>query len=78
VTIAELKRAVGRRPFAPFYLCLADGRQYDVRHRNQIGWPEDDAQEIGYVYSDDDYEMMIELTQITSIRWIPRPAENAS
>jgi hypothetical protein len=69
MTIAELKRAVERQPFAPFVLCLADGREFLVHGRYQIVWSdlEDDPRRIAYAFSGGKHEFL-ELTQIASIR----------
>jgi hypothetical protein len=69
MTIAELKRIVGRRPLVPFALLLTDGRELPVRHPNQIGWRGDDAREIGYARPGNDVEIL-DLSQIRSIRWL--------
>jgi hypothetical protein len=70
MTIAELKPIVGRRPFRPFSLLMADGRELPVRHPNQLGWRGDDAWEIAYVSSGKDGEIL-DLSSILSIRWLP-------
>jgi hypothetical protein len=76
MTIAELKRVVGRRPFMPFSLPMAGGREFPVYHPNQIDWRGDDAREIGYACPGDDFDHpdhveILDLSLILSIRWLP-------
>jgi hypothetical protein len=76
MTIDELRLAAKAEPFAPFVLCLADGRELLVRGPYQIGWPEDDHLGlVGYAHSGDNW-IMLDLSEITSIRWLPSSAAN--
>jgi hypothetical protein len=71
MTIAELKRAVGRQPFAPFVLLLADGRELLVGHHQQIAWPDEEGDTaIAYIRSRDEFDIL-DVSQITSLRWLP-------
>jgi hypothetical protein len=36
--IDELKRAKDERPFRPFLIRMADGREIPVRHPNAVAW----------------------------------------
>jgi hypothetical protein len=40
MTIVELKRAKDRRPFQPFLIRLADGREFPVAHPDAVAWDE--------------------------------------
>jgi hypothetical protein len=45
MTIAELKKAKDIRPFRPFLIRMADGREIAVRHPDAVAW-EDDSRRI--------------------------------
>jgi len=36
--IEELKKAKDQRPFQPFLIGMADGRQFQVRHPDAVAW----------------------------------------
>jgi hypothetical protein len=40
MTIIELKRAKDQRPFQPFLIRLADGREFPVAHPDAVAWDE--------------------------------------
>jgi hypothetical protein len=41
VTIAELKKVKDRRPFEPFFIRMADGREILVRHPDAVAWDDE-------------------------------------
>lgn len=48
MTILELKKAKDIRPFRPFVIRLADGREFPVAHPDAVAWDED-SRRIAYV-----------------------------
>jgi hypothetical protein len=45
VTIAELKKVKDRRPFEPFLIRTADGREILVRHPDAVAWDDETDEE---------------------------------
>jgi hypothetical protein len=41
--IEQLKKAKDRRPFQPFWIRMADGREIQVRHPDAVAWESDQA-----------------------------------
>ena len=41
--IEELKKAKDRRPFQPFSIRMADGREIEVRHPDAVAWEDANA-----------------------------------
>ncbi len=39
--IDELKKAKDQRPFQPFHVCMADGREIQVTHPDAVAWHPD-------------------------------------
>ena len=54
--IEELKKAKDRRPFQPFLIRMADGREIEVRHPDAIAWG--DKRIVSYVSPADDWLLM--------------------
>jgi hypothetical protein len=46
VTIAELKKVKDRRPFEPFLIRTADGREILIRHPDAVAWDLPDEDEV--------------------------------
>ena len=69
--IDELKKAKDRRPFQPFLIRTADGREVEVRHPDAIAWG--NQRIVSYVSPTDDWEV-IDVALVTSLL-IPAPAQ---
>jgi hypothetical protein len=46
VRIQDLRQAKDRRPFEPFGIHLADGREIAVSHPDALAWSDEDAPEL--------------------------------
>jgi hypothetical protein len=77
VTIRELKDAYHRRPFVPFLIRMADGREIPVGHPDALAWSEDgellEPLTIGCVMPGGRWEV-IELALVTSLGFPPAQA----
>jgi hypothetical protein len=63
--------AKDRRPFEPFWVRTADGREVEVRHPDAIAWSGERAQIVAYVSPDGGWEW-IDVALVMSLR-IPTP-----
>ncbi|MGO9596728.1 MAG: hypothetical protein ACLP7Q_01755 [Isosphaeraceae bacterium] len=73
--IEELKKAKDQRPFRPFMIRMADGREVDVRHPDAVAWYED-APRVAICATKDGWEV-IEVGLVTSLAMThgPQPAQ---
>lgn len=65
--IEELKKVKDRRPFEPFYIHLADGRELRITHPDNVAWTADSLSRSVFVGHSDGWEV-VDLTLITSLR----------
>lgn len=70
-SIEELKKVKDRRPFEPFHIHLADGRDLLITHPDNVAWNPGDFTRIVFVGHRDGWEV-VDLTLITSVR-VPYP-----
>jgi len=70
-SIEEIKRVKDQRPFKPFFLHLADGRQIPVNHPDVVSWDEGSFPRTVFVIHEGDWDIL-DLTLISSVR-IPGP-----
>ena len=75
MTIAELKRAKDQRPFSPFTVRMADGRELEIRHPDAIAW-EDDSRRIAVCMLKGGAWEVIDVSQVTSLG-MSAPAGNS-
>ncbi len=73
MTIKDLKKAKDQRPFRPFFIHTADGREFEVRHPDAVAWGAEDFMTVAYMSPTGDWEM-IDISLATSIK-IPAPAQ---
>lgn len=70
-SIEELKKVKDRRPFEPFHIHMADGRDLRITHPDNVAWNPGDFTRVVFVGHTDGWEVL-DLTLITSIR-VPHP-----
>lgn len=68
----QLRLIKNQRPFVPFYIHLADGRQLRVKHPDAVAWDEDRARLV--VLTHDGGFEFVDLALITGLR-TPHPEE---
>ncbi len=68
--IEELKRIKDRRPFEPFSIHLADGRELRITHPDSLAWYAEGIPRVIVVVHADGWDF-VDLGLITSLR-IPR------
>jgi hypothetical protein len=73
--IEELKRAKDQKPFQPFFIRAADGREVQVRHPDAVAWYEDSPR-VAICATKDGWEV-IEVALITSLAMTHGPAPAA-
>ncbi len=66
VRIEELKKAKDQRPFVPFLIRMADGREIEVRHPDAVAWDEGTPRTAVCVPPGGGWEV-IEVALITSL-----------
>ena len=71
--IQELKKAKDQRPFRPFLIRMADGRELEVRHPDAVAWGHGDSRMLTYISPTDDWEL-IDIMLVTSLG-LPAPAQ---
>ena len=64
--IDELKKIKGRRPFQPFRIRMADGREIQITHPDAIAWEDDQARIVVCVPKGGDWEL-VDVALITSL-----------
>ncbi len=74
--IEELKGAKDRRPFQPFRIRMADGRELEVRHPDAVSWGGEHGRIVSYISPNDEWEV-IDIALVTSLGTvgIPSPAK---
>jgi hypothetical protein len=65
--IDDLKQAKDQRPFQPFWVHMADGREVEVRHPDALAWRDDRARSVAYVSPKGDW-MWIDVALVTALR----------
>jgi hypothetical protein len=73
VRIEELKRAKDQRPFRPFWIRMADGRQIEVRHPDAVSWGGEHGRIVSYISPGDEWEV-IDIALVTSVGTVGGPA----
>jgi hypothetical protein len=66
VRIEALKKAKDQRPFRPFFIRMADGREIQVRHPDAVAWGGEHSRIMTYVSPTDDWEV-IDVALVTSL-----------
>jgi hypothetical protein len=74
--IEELREAKNRRPFQPFLIRMAEGREIQVRHPDAIAWGPEHPRTAICVLPDGDWEY-IDIALITSLG-VPAPMSTAT
>jgi hypothetical protein len=64
--IEELKKAKDQRPFRPFRIRMADGREIEVRHPDAVAWGGEHSRLVTYISPADDWEE-IDVALVTSL-----------
>ena len=78
VKIEQLRQAKDRRPFRPFWIRMADGREIEVRHPDAVSWGGDQGRIVSYVSPEDEWEL-IDIALVTSLGGpAPSPEPSAS
>ncbi len=68
--IEELKKAKDVRPFRPFLIRMADGREIEVRHPDAVSWGGEKGRIVSYISPADDWEV-IDIALVTSLGSVP-------
>jgi hypothetical protein len=63
----DLKQAKGRRPFEPFEIHLADGREIPVRHPDALAWEGPDFAPVLYIVLGGGKWEVVNFAAITSL-----------
>ncbi len=71
MTTDQLKSFLATRPFAPFVIHMADGRELTVRHPEAIAYG---GGRIAVVVKPDDTFEVVDLLLVPSLETIARPA----
>jgi hypothetical protein len=66
-SVEELKQIKDRRPFEPFFIHLADGRELRITHPDSVAWHAGGIPRVVLVAHADGSEFL-DLTLITSLR----------
>ena len=64
--IEQLKKMKDQRPFKPFSLRMADGKEIRVTHPDAIAWGGKDGRIVSFVSPQDDWEL-IDIALVTSL-----------
>ena len=64
--IDELKKAKDQRPFQPFHVRMADGREIQVLHPDAVAWEPDTSRIALFVVSGGRWEV-VDVALITSL-----------
>jgi hypothetical protein len=71
MTIEQLRSAYQASPFRPFTIHLADGRSFQIRHRDYLSHSPSGRTII--VYGDDDNFSVLDLLLVTELEVHPGP-----
>jgi hypothetical protein len=74
--IEELKKMKDRRPFEPFFIRMADGREVRVKHPDAVSWDPDQIR-IAVCGVPGGGTEVIDVALVTSLG-LPAPATNQS
>ncbi|HWD08138.1 MAG TPA: hypothetical protein VHA57_03480 [Actinomycetota bacterium] len=74
--ISELKKVKDRRPFQPYVIRMADGREIKVTHPDAISWGDEGGRILSYISPSDDWEL-IDLALVTSLASVPGAGSKA-
>jgi hypothetical protein len=66
VKIDELKKAKDQRPFQPFHVCMADGREIQVTHPDAVAWHPDTPRIAVFIVPGGGWEI-VDVALITSL-----------
>jgi hypothetical protein len=72
----ELRKAKDRRPFRPFSIRMADGKELEVRHPDAVAWGSDRSRIVWYISPSDDW-VTIDIALVTSLAG-PAPSPSPS
>jgi hypothetical protein len=73
IKIEELKSIKDRRPFQPFFINVADGRSFEVRHPDGVSWGAEGGRILSYISPRDEWEL-IDIALVTSLGSVPATA----
>jgi hypothetical protein len=76
--IEELKKAMELRPFRPFFIRMADGREVRVTYPDAVAWGSNEARTVICAQPDGGWDV-IEVALVTSLGYpaaAERPAED--
>lgn len=71
MTIDQLRKAIGAEPFQPFTICMADGREFLIRHPECVMISFDANRTFGVAGSKEDYRIL-NLLLVSSIDFVKR------
>jgi hypothetical protein len=74
--IQELRQAKDRRPFSPFSIRMADGKDFEVRHPDAVAWGSDRSRIVWYISPADD-RVTIDIDLVTALAG-PAPSPSPS
>ena len=76
--IEELRKAKDRRPFSPFSIRMADGKELEVRHPDAVAWGSDRSRIVWYISPSDDW-VTIDIALVTALAGpAPSPSPSSS
>ncbi len=76
--IEELRNAKDRRPFSPFSIRMADGKELEVRHPDAVAWGSDRSRIVWYISPVDDW-VTIDIALVTALAGpAPSPSPSSS
>ncbi len=75
--IDELKQAKDQRPFKPFLIRMADGRELEARHPDAVAWDIDTPRTVHCVVPGGGW-VRIDVALITSLAEAPRPPSSGA
>jgi hypothetical protein len=64
--VEELKKAMDQRPFQPFFIRTADGREIRVSHPDAVAWGSNEARTAICAHPDGGWDV-IEIALVTSL-----------
>jgi hypothetical protein len=71
--LEDLKRAKDRRPFQPFHVRMADGREIEVRHPDAVAWEDQHSRAVTCIVAGGGWEVF-DIMLVTSLAGIAPPA----
>jgi hypothetical protein len=64
--IEQLRKMKNQRPFKPFWLRMADGREIPITHPDAVAWGGEDSRTVTCISPADDWDV-IDVALITSL-----------